>query len=76
MFEDTMDYQNEAETCVVCGKAVSGGAGFCRMNHDGFMVNLCCPLCADVFQKDPKPFMQRFHKIREYRELHKLTHPS
>lgn len=43
------DYNEE--TCVVCGKAVGGGRGYCRLNHEGHMVELCCPLCLETFQK-------------------------
>jgi hypothetical protein len=73
MIEDTIGSENNAETCVVCGKGVQGGAGFSRVNHGGNMVNLCCPLCLETFEKDPTPYMKRFAKIAEYRELRKLT---
>ncbi|MEK7674354.1 MAG: hypothetical protein AAB676_00795 [Verrucomicrobiota bacterium] len=74
--EDTIGYQNEAETCVVCGKGVEGNRGFARVNHGGIMVNLCCPGCMETFEKDPEPHMARLRKVFEYRELRKLTKPN
>ncbi len=71
--EDTIGWQNEAETCVVCGKGADGPRGFARINHGGIMVNLCCPGCLETFEKDPEPHMARIRKIAEYRELRKLT---
>ena len=51
--EDTIGYQNETPTCIVCGKNVEGGGGFARVNHKGIMVNLCCPGCMETFSKAP-----------------------
>lgn len=70
--EDTIGFQNEIESCVVCGKNVERGGGFARVNHKGIMVNLCCPHCLETFQKDPEPFVARLRKVFEYRELKKL----
>lgn len=41
------------ETCVVCGKAVAGGRGFCELQHEGKSFALCCPLCLETFQNKP-----------------------
>jgi hypothetical protein len=70
--EDTFGYQNESQTCVVCGKGVEGNRGFARVNHNGVMVDLCCPLCLETFQGDPEPHMARLRKVNAYRELRKL----
>lgn len=67
--EDTVGSQNAAETCVVCGKNVASGGGFARINHRGIMVNLCCPLCLEAFEKDPSPYTARLVKIETYRAL-------
>ena len=67
--EDTIGYQNEAESCVVCGKNVAHDSGFARVKHGEVMVNLCCPLCLETFQADAKPFMARIEKIQRYREM-------
>jgi len=71
--EDTIGYQNENPTCAYCGKSVEGDRGFARINHDGIMVNLCCPGCLDAFKKDPEPHMTQLRKIAEFRELRRLT---
>jgi ribosomal protein L24E len=68
--EDTIGCGNETPTCVVCGKGVDHGGGFARVNHNGIMVNLCCPLCMEAFEKDPKTYMLRLGKVLRYRSLH------
>jgi len=37
--EDTIGSQDEVPSCVVCGKNVTKGGGFARINHKGTMVN-------------------------------------
>jgi hypothetical protein len=74
--EDTIGCQNEVPSCVVCGKNVTHGGGFSRINHKGIMVNLCCPLCLETFQKDPQPFMARLAKIEIFRTLNPQAEPG
>ena len=74
--EDTIGYQNDTPACVVCGKNVERGGGFAKIKHSGIMVNLCCPLCLETFQNDPKPYMARLTKVLHYRALRDLTKPE
>jgi len=67
--EDTIGYQPDVDSCVVCGKNVQHGGGFAKVSHGGIMVNLCCPLCLETFQKDPAPHMARLAKARLYCDL-------
>ena len=71
--EDTIGYQNDTPVCVVCGKNVHGDRGFARINHQGTMVNLCCPLCLDTFPKDPLPCLARLTKVELFRDLKKAA---
>ena len=71
--EDAIGYQNEAESCVVCGKNVERGGGFARISHKGVMVNLCCPWCLETFEKDPAPHMERLTKVLHHRAMRDLT---
>ena len=70
--EDTIGYRNEAPACAVCGKNVQGGGGFARLKHGERMVELCCPLCLETFQKDPDPYVKRMQRIDYFRELSEL----
>ena len=74
--EDTIGYQDPVEACVVCGKNVEHGGGFARINHQGTMVNLCCPQCMEMFEKDPQPYMSRLAKVLHHRALRDLTKPG
>ena len=74
--EDTIGCQNEDPSCAVCGKNVTHGGGFSRINHKGVMVNLCCPLCLETFQKDPKPYMARLAKVESFRTLTSQPDPG
>ncbi len=74
--EDAIDYKNDTPACVVCGKNVEHGGGFARVNCKGTMVNLCCPLCLETFEKDPAPYMLRLGKILHHRALSDLSDPT
>ena len=43
--------------CIVCGKSVLEGEGFSHIRVEGEMVALCCPLCFETFEKDPKRYL-------------------
>ena len=43
--------------CIVCGKSVLEGEGFCHMRVEGEMVAICCPLYFESFEKDPKRYL-------------------
>src|SRR5690348_15779699 len=57
--EDTIGYRQNIPACAVCGKNVTGGGGFARLNHNGRMLELCCPLCLQTFQTNPEPHLRR-----------------
>jgi ribosomal protein L24E len=61
--EDTLGYRSDTEACAVCGKNVRAGGGFARVNRDGRMIELCCPLCLETFQRDPTPYLLVRDKI-------------
>ena len=70
--EDSIGYQANVPACVVCGKNVQGDNGFARINHNGTMLNLCCPLCLETFQSNAAPYLARLAKV-EYREALKQS---
>ena len=67
--EDTIGYRNGIPACAVCGKNVERGGGFARVKHGERMVDLCCPLCLETFQKEPEPYIRRLQRIDYFREL-------
>jgi len=73
--EDTIGYRQGIPACAVCGKNVQGGGGFARLNHQGRMVELCCPLCLETFQRDPIPFLRRLEKTDFFRYVATLEKP-
>jgi hypothetical protein len=53
--EPTYDAQ-----CIVCLKAVHDGDGsICRFNFEKRWVTVCCPLCFEAFEADPKTYLSR-----------------
>lgn len=74
--EDTIGFKNTARTCVVCGKNVENGGGFARIKNGPTMLELCCPLCLETFQKDPEPHLKRLHRANYFRELAQLQQSS
>jgi hypothetical protein len=73
--EDTIGYRNRVLTCVVCGKNVENGGGFAKIKRGEVMLELCCPLCLETFQKSPEPFLKRAKRIGYFRELSELQQP-
>lgn len=66
--EDTIGFQPEIPTCVVCDKNLQGDHVFARINHKGTKINLCCPHCLETFQNAPSPYVARRAKC----ELHQV----
>lgn len=63
--EDKIDIENWDKHCLVCGKSVEEGGGMCHIKAGERMIALCCPLCIETFNKDPKHYLC----LREVREL-------
>jgi hypothetical protein len=49
--------QNYDKECLVCGKGVEHGEGFARLKVDDYFIALCCPLCMEIYQKNPQRFL-------------------
>ncbi len=63
--EDSLDSEVDWQKhCIVCGKSVSEGEGYCHVRIEGKMVALCCPLCFETFEKNPKQYLslRRFRR--------------
>ena len=67
--EDTIGYQNEGESCVVCGKGLKSGEVLATLHKDGSKLPICCPLCLEAYQKDSKPYLDRLAKRTLLREM-------
>ncbi|MEK7684133.1 MAG: hypothetical protein AAB466_01780 [Verrucomicrobiota bacterium] len=74
--EDNIDYRQEGETCIVCGKALKPGEALATMHARGSKLPICCPLCLDAYQNDPKPYLERLAKLTFRQELRNLTNPK
>jgi hypothetical protein len=73
--EDTIGYQNEGEACVVCDKGLRRGEALAHMHHEGMRLPICCPLCLEAWEKDPKPYLERLAKRALLRELYRKDKP-
>ena len=49
--------------CAVCEKAITGGKWFARIKHGEWTVALCCPLCAETFERSPHPYIRRIETL-------------
>ena len=49
--------------CVVFENAIKGGKWFARIKHGTWMVALCCPLCAETFERGPHPYIRRIETL-------------
>ena len=66
---------NGEEACAVCGKSVTGSRGYIRVGYDGAMVALCCPLCLETFQSDPRHYVGREKTKNELNDILNLLKP-
>jgi YHS domain-containing protein len=56
--EDSLDSEVDWQKhCIVCGKSVLEHEGFCHLRVEGQMVAICCPLCFETFEKNPKHYL-------------------
>jgi ribosomal protein L24E len=56
--DDSLAWETDWENhCIVCGKSVLDGEGYCHMRVEGEMVAICCPLCFENFEKNPKRYL-------------------
>ena len=53
---EEQDFDKE---CLVCGKGVEHGEGFCRLKVGEHFIALCCPLCMEVYEKNPQRYLAR-----------------
>ena len=51
--------------CAVCENAIFGGKWFARIRHGDRMVALCCPLCTEMFEGNPAPYLRRIETCEE-----------
>lgn len=73
--EDNIDYKNEGESCVVCGKSLRPGEILATIHEGESKLPICCPLCLEAYQKDPKPYLDRLARRVLLRELRALENP-
>lgn len=66
---DNTGIENWDQHCIVCQKSVDHGGGMAHFKVEGEMVALCCPLCIETFNKDPKHYIV-------LRQLRKATVPK
>ena len=71
----TSQIDGAVEKCAVCGKPVSGGAGYTRIRYEKEMVPLCCPLCLKTFQESPDKFVRRQATLAEVHAIFDLLAP-
>ena len=70
--EDTLDLHHDGITCIVCGKALRPGEATATMYQAETKLPICCPLCLEAYQADPKPYLER---LARQTFLDELQHP-
>ncbi len=70
--EDTMGYQHEGECCAVCGKALKPGEALATMHRSESRLPICCPLCLEAYQQNPKPYLERLARRTLLQELRNM----
>ena len=62
---DASDIDTAFVQCVVCEKAITGGKWFARITHEQRIFALCCPLCTEVFERSPRPYVRRVETLEK-----------
>lgn len=60
---DASNVETACVQCAVCEKTITGGKWYSRIKHSEWMVALCCPLCTEVFQKNPDAYLRRIQTL-------------
>ena len=60
---DASDLDVAFVQCAVCEKGITGGNWFARIRHGDRMVALCCPLCMETFEANPRPYIRRIETL-------------
>ncbi len=72
--EDTIGYQDSSDSCVVCGKGLGPRQALATMHQGERKLPICCPLCLEAYQKDPKFYLDwNFAPPTKARHLQILT---
>ena len=67
---DASDIDCASVQCAVCEKFITGGKWFARIKHGDVMVALCCPLCTETFEANPKPYVRRIETYALFHQRH------
>lgn len=70
---DPYEIENWDHHCIVCHKSVDEGGGMAHFKVEDRMVALCCPLCIETFNKNPKHYLT-LRRIAE--ASRKISHPG
>jgi hypothetical protein len=60
---DASDIDTAFVRCAVCEKGITNGNWFARIKHGERMVALYCPLCTEVFEGNPHPYIRRIETL-------------
>lgn len=60
---DASDSEIGRVQCAVCEKLITGGHWFARIRRDERVVALCCPLCTEVFERNPRAYLRRIEML-------------
>lgn len=50
--------------CLVCKKKVNANKAYAKVNYNGEVYFLCCPLCQREFEKEPEKFVRESNRKR------------
>jgi hypothetical protein len=60
---DASNMDVEYVQCAVCENSIKGGKWFARIKHGDWMIALCCPLCTETFEADPRAYVRRIQTL-------------
>ena len=73
---DASDPDVECVQCAVCEKEIKGGDWTARIEHEAWMVALCCPVCLAAFEDNPDGYIRRIETLKLMQSPHGIFKPA
>jgi len=55
----SIDHQSQEDACIVCGKPLKPGEAQATLHQGKSKLPICCVLCLERYQADPKRYQER-----------------
>ena len=58
-----LEHDCDCSHCAVCRRTIASGKWFARIDHGGWLLALCSPLCAELFETNPTVYVRGIETV-------------